>query len=82
MVLPTTLQFFIVLFACSLNERMQKALDYKTEEVLVLKQILRQVSGKDRIDCSRSSRHCRGVSTRAAAFSGSRSGRGRKVPGG
>ena len=52
--LPSTLQFFIVLFACSLNERMQKALDYKTEEVLVLEQILRQISGKDRIDFTES----------------------------
>ena len=39
--LPSTLQFLIVMIACSINERMQKALDYKTEEVMVLKEILR-----------------------------------------
>ncbi len=35
--LPLTLQFFTVLIACAINERQQKALEYKTEEVLVLK---------------------------------------------
>ena len=48
--LPSTLQFFIVMFACSINERLQKAVDYKTEEVHVLKQILRSVTHKHRID--------------------------------
>lgn len=33
--LPATLQFLIVMIASSINERMQKRLDYKTEEVLV-----------------------------------------------
>ncbi len=54
--LPSTLQFFIVMIACSINERMQKALDYKTEEVLVLKQILQQVTNKKRIDFSEEQR--------------------------
>ena len=49
-VLPATLQFLIVMIACSLNERMQKRLDYKTEEVLILKEILQSVTGKARID--------------------------------
>ena len=48
--LPATLQFLIVMIARSINERMQKRLDYKTEEVLVLKEILRSVTGKGRID--------------------------------
>ena len=48
--LPSTLQFFIVMIACSINERMQKALDYKAEEVVILKQILREVTNKRRVD--------------------------------
>jgi len=50
LVLPSTLQFLIVLIACSINERMQKRLDYKTEEVAILKEILKAVTGKARID--------------------------------
>ncbi len=37
-------------FASCESHRVQKRLDYKTEEVLVLKQILRSVTGKARID--------------------------------
>ncbi len=48
--LPSTVQFFIVMIACSLNERMQKQLDYKTAEVLVLKEILKSLTNKARID--------------------------------
>ena len=48
--LPATLQFLIVMIASSINERMQKRLDYKTEEVLVLKEILRSLTNKARID--------------------------------
>ena len=48
--LPATLQFLIVMIASSINERMQKRLDYKTEEVLILKEILRAVTGKACID--------------------------------
>ena len=48
--LPATLQFLIVMIASSINERMQKQLDYKTEEVLVLKEVLKAVTGKNRID--------------------------------
>jgi putative transposase len=49
-VLPSTLQFFIMMIACSINERMQKALDYRSAEVLVLKEVLREVTKKKRID--------------------------------
>ncbi|MBW2295269.1 MAG: hypothetical protein JRG94_23615 [Deltaproteobacteria bacterium] len=38
------------MIACAINERQQKALEYKTEEVLVLKGILKAITGKDRID--------------------------------
>ena len=48
--LASTLQFLIVMIGCSLNERMQKQLDYKTQEVLVLKEILASVTRKARID--------------------------------
>jgi hypothetical protein len=48
--LPLTVQFFIAMIACAINERQQKALEYKTEEVLVLKGILKAVTGKERID--------------------------------
>ena len=54
--LPATLQFLIVMIASFINERMQKRLDYKTEEVLVLKEILRSVTGKVRIDFHESQR--------------------------
>jgi putative transposase len=45
-VLPSTLQFLIALIACSLNERMQKQLDYAREEVRVLKEALVLATGK------------------------------------
>jgi transposase len=48
--LPSTLQFLIVMIGCAINERLQKALDYKSEEVVILKQILREVTKKERID--------------------------------
>jgi hypothetical protein len=48
--LPLTLRFFIVMIACAVNERQQKALEYKTEEVLVLKDVLKAITGKSRID--------------------------------
>jgi putative transposase len=48
--LPLTLQFFIAMIACAINERQQRALEYKTEEVLVLKDILKAITGKNRID--------------------------------
>lgn len=37
--MPATLQFLVVMIASSINEGMQSRLDYKTEEVLVLKEI-------------------------------------------
>ncbi len=48
--LPSTLQFLMVMIGCAINERFQKALDYKSEEVVILKQILREVTKKERID--------------------------------
>ena len=54
--LPATLQFLIVMIASSINERMQKRLDYKSEEVLVLKEILRTLTGKVRIDFNENQR--------------------------
>ena len=48
--LPLTLQFFIAMIACTISERQQRALDYKTEEVLVLKDILKTITEKNRID--------------------------------
>ncbi len=54
--LPATLQFLIVMIASSINERMQKRLDYKTEEVLVLKEVLKAHTGKGRIDFDDSQR--------------------------
>ncbi len=48
--LPMTIQFLIAMIACAINERQQKALEYKTEEVLVLKDILKAVTGRSRID--------------------------------
>jgi hypothetical protein len=48
--LPATLQSLIVMIASSINERMQKRLNYKTEEVVVLKEIIKAMTGKARID--------------------------------
>ena len=48
--LLATVQCLIAMIACSINERMQKQLGYKTEEVLVLKEILAAATGKSRID--------------------------------
>ncbi len=48
--LPATVQFFIALFACAINERQQKALDYKSGEVLILKEVLTGVTKKEHID--------------------------------
>ncbi len=47
--LPLTLQFLVAMVACAISERQQMALEYKTEEVLVLKDILKAVTGKERI---------------------------------
>lgn len=38
------------MIACSINERMHKALDYKAQEVVILEQILREVTKRKRID--------------------------------
>jgi hypothetical protein len=47
--LPLTLQFLIAMIASAINERLQRKLDYALEEVRVLKEILRDATGKDRI---------------------------------
>jgi hypothetical protein len=47
--LPFTLQFLIAMIATAINERLQWKLDYAQEEVRVLKESLRSVTGKDRI---------------------------------
>ena len=54
--LPATLQFVIVMIASSISERMQKRLDFKTEEVLVLKEVLKAATGKVRIDFTENQR--------------------------
>ena len=59
--LASTLQFLIVMIGCSLNERMQKQLDYKAQEVLVLKQILASVTNKARIEFTEEQRRCLAV---------------------
>jgi len=47
--LPATLQFLITMIACAINERMQRRLDYTQEEVRVLKAILAEIIGSERI---------------------------------
>jgi hypothetical protein len=48
-VLPATVQFFIAMIACSLNERMHKKLDFVQEEVRALKELLASATGTHRI---------------------------------
>ena len=43
--LPSTLQFVIAMIASAINERMQRKLDYAQEEIRVLKEMLRGVTG-------------------------------------
>jgi len=47
--LPATLQFLIAMIACAINERLQRKLDYTQEEVRVLKEVVRAISGAGRI---------------------------------
>ena len=47
--LPATLQFLIAMIACAINERLQRKLDYTQEEVRVLKEVVRAISGTGRI---------------------------------
>ena len=46
--LPATLQFLIAMIACAIDERMQRKLDY-AQEVRVLKEVVRALSGTARI---------------------------------
>jgi putative transposase len=48
-VLPSTLQFVIAMIASAINERMQRKLDYAQEEIRVLKEMLRGVTGGRRL---------------------------------
>ena len=45
----SVLDFLVVILACSLNDLMQKKLDYNQEEVRVLKEVLKTLTGKQRI---------------------------------
>ncbi len=45
-----TLGFFIAVLACAINERQQRTLEYRTEEVVVLEDILKAVTLRERID--------------------------------
>jgi len=47
--LPAALQFLIAMIACAINERLQRKLDYTQEEVRVLKEVVRAISGTGRI---------------------------------
>lgn len=47
--LVSMLDFFVVMLACALNERMQKKLDYTQEEVRVLKEVVAAQRPKKRI---------------------------------
>lgn len=42
-------QFLTVIVAGALNERMQRQLDYKQQEVRLLKKVIRDLTGKGRI---------------------------------
>ena len=44
------LDFLVVMLACTLNERMQKKLDYTQEEVRVLKEVIEALNGGKRIE--------------------------------
>jgi hypothetical protein len=48
--LPATLQFIIAMIAYSINERLQRKLDYVQVEVQVLKEALRAATGTQRIN--------------------------------
>jgi hypothetical protein len=51
--LPATLQFLITMIACAINERMQRKLDYSQEEVRVLKDVLKAVTGSPWVHSAR-----------------------------
>ena len=42
-------EFLVAMLACTLNERMQKKLDYSQQEIKVLKEIIEKLTGKKRI---------------------------------
>ena len=47
--LPALTQFLVAILACALNEKMQKKLDYTQEEVRVLKEVIKTLTGKKRV---------------------------------
>jgi hypothetical protein len=47
--LAATLQFLITMIACAINPRMQRKLDYRQEEVRVLKEIVAALTGNGRL---------------------------------
>jgi hypothetical protein len=50
--LPTTLQFLIVVIATTINERLQRKLDYTREEVSVLKEQVAALTGGKKLSFS------------------------------
>ena len=47
--LITMIDFLVVVVACRLNERLQKKLDYTQQEVRALKEVVRTLTGKERL---------------------------------
>ena len=47
--LTSVLDLLVVILACTLNERMQKKLDYSQREVRVLMEVVAALTGKKRI---------------------------------
>jgi len=65
---PATLQFFITMIACAINERMQRKLDYTQVEVRVLKEILAALNGGDRISFTADQRRRLAVAGKALSL--------------
>jgi len=65
---PATLQFFITMIACAINERMQRKLDYTQVEVRVLKEILAALTGGDRISFTADQRRRLAVAGKALSL--------------
>ena len=47
--LTSMFDFLVVMLACTLNERMQKKLDYAQQEVRMLKEVVEVLNGKKQI---------------------------------
>ena len=59
--LITALDFLVVMLACTLNERMQKKLDYTQAEVRVLKEVIEALNGEKQIPFTDAQRRCLAV---------------------